>query len=539
MPLLSEVQWHFFIYEFDLPLSTFDKLISIQVLMRPIRSIVVVGGGTAGYLTALTLHKKLPHINLTLIESSKVPVIGVGEATTPKLMRLLHEVLEISQDEFHKEVKPTWKLGVRFNWGKTKAKDFNFPFGMMDAHLANAITGDIDDCNLIAQLMRNDKSLVFKNDDNSPFRMLSPVRSYAYHIDNKSMVYFLRKKIQDSGIMHLDRLISKVNFDENGINSIHTDAGETLDFDMYIDCSGFHKVLSRDNKVHSFIEFKDTLFTDRAVVGKITNQGNVMPYTTATTMQCGWLWNTPMQTEDHLGYVYSSEYCTEEEAREELSTKIPGISLSPHCIKFISGRQKYFWRKNLVSIGNSYGFVEPLESTGIHMICESIIELCKALLKPELMDTDVEGVNELVGNRWDMIRWFMGIHFKYNKQVDSPFWNACNSQIDLSGVSDYIEYYKMIGPITKVYNDQLYQKMNKDSVFSAASFDFWMLVQGAPTQWEYKFDESPYEIKFRQQIGINKALTKKAIKMEMALEVVQQNPEIMKLDGWFQPTFED
>lgn len=505
--------------------------------MKEIKQVCIIGGGTAGYLSALTLEKIIPDVDITLIESLEIPVIGVGEATTPKLLRLLHEVLEIDQGEFHRLVRPTWKLGIRFNWGHSLSNDFNYPFGSIHPHLAEAITGDLNDCSLIAQLMGKDKSLIFKNSANADYRMLSPTRSYAYHIDNKSLVEYLKTKIFNSRINHLNRTVEHVQYGPGGILYIQTDRNEKLNFDLYIDCSGFHKALVRKCPEQSFISYKSTLFTDMAVVGKMPNHGQIMPYTSATTLQHGWVWNTPMHEEDHCGYVFCSDYCSPEQARLELISLYPALKISPHTINFKSGRERYFWKDNMVAIGNSYAFIEPLESTGIHMICIEIIELTKKLLKSKVSRTDKEELNQSIGNQWDMLRWFLGIHFKYNTKKSSGFWKDSNRLIDLKGINDYIENYRLRGPVTLGDDDKLYEKMNKDSVFSAFSFDYWMLAQGVETDWKYTFSNPKHEEIFKHKIIANKALVEKAVSMNEALRVIADNPELLNLNGWFHSTF--
>jgi tryptophan halogenase len=146
-------------------------------------------------------------------------------------------------------------------------------------------------------------------------------------------------------------------------------------------------------------------------------------------------------------------------------------------------------------------------------------------------------ISKSIGDQWDMIRWFMGLHFKFNRKVSSPFWKDCNENVDLSGIDDYIDYYKNVGPITKVKDEQLYQKMNKDSIFSAFSYDFWMIAQGVETKWELLDLLDVRKSEFLQNAKINRLLTGKAVSMKEALNAVSQYPGLLSLDGWFNPTF--
>ncbi|NNE99297.1 MAG: tryptophan 7-halogenase [Pyrinomonadaceae bacterium] len=504
---------------------------------RHIKNIAVIGGGTAGYLTALVLNKILPDIETTVIESSKIPIIGVGEATTPKLLRVLHEVLQIDQHEFHESVSPTWKLGVRFFWGRSPDSVFNNPFGLIEPIEAQTYTGDIDNSSLISQLMCQDKSLVFKNTSSSDPKMLAPRRSYAYHIDNAPFVKYLRTQIQKSAIKQLDREIVEVNKKGDDVEYLRTDKGEKLEFDMFIDCSGFHAILSKDKTNSDFISYRSSLFTDRAITGQLRNDGHIKPYTSAITMDHGWLWNTPLQDEDHLGYVYSSGHCSDDEARDELIRKIPGLNLDDRVIRFSSGRQKSFFQGNAVKIGNSYGFIEPLESTGIHMICAEIIELVRTLKQGPPTESSIRDLNESIGSQWDMLRWFMTVHFKYNKKAQTPFWQDCNHHAETSGIQDYIDYFKEYGPITLKKDSDLYEKMNKDSIFSAFSFDLFMLAQNAATVWKYENYGPEEKTSFIEKAKVNRVIAEKALPSGEALEAVAEHPDLLTLKGWFGPTF--
>ncbi len=491
------------------------------------KKIVIVGGGTAGYFAALAFQKLRPDLEITLVESSKIPVIGVGEATTPVILSFLHEILEISPLEFYSEVKPSWKLGIKFDWGAPGDNSFINPFGINNLLESHYYNGSLDHVTLGTSLMMDGKGLIAKNADGSLYSLMNQV-GYAYHLENRSLIAYLQKRIKASNITWLDRTIEDVTLAENGdVASILTDRSETLTADLFVDCTGFRSVLLGGAVKSEYISFDKTLFTDRAVTGRFAESENPDPFTLAQSMKHGWNWSIPVNGETHRGYVFCSDHCSDDEAIEEMHSVNPEIEAFK-IVRFKSGRHKEFWKNNVVGIGNAYGFVEPLESTGLHMIIESVKTLIHNLPLSK-NNTSIKGViNKKIGNQWDYIKWFLGIHFKYNHKIESPFWARCQNECDVSGVQDLIDLYTELGPLTAIEeNDpEILLPLVHDKIFGTHGFDYMLIGQHVPygNQFAINPDKSKYPAK-RQKW---QEITAQALSNRESLELMYNHPELIK-----------
>jgi tryptophan halogenase len=410
-------------------------------------SVGIIGGGTAGYLTALALRKKLPHLRVYLLESSRIPVIGVGEATTALLTHFLHDYLELDVVDFHAAVAPTFKLGIRFEWGQPGDHHFNSPFqfGRLLESLIHG--GDLDRNCLASQLMSADRGPVARSPDGSLRSLLSEV-PYAYHIDNQRFLRYLADQARRAGVVHLDSTVTEVALGSDGhtIERIFSDDGRAFRFDLYVDCTGFRSLLLGKTLGTPFITYDSSLPVDRAIVANVPHGGRVRPYTVAETMDSGWCWTIPMMDEDHRGYVHASAFCSEAQAIDEMRRKNPGMS-EPWVVRFRSGRHRDFWRGNVVAIGNSYAFVEPLQSTAIHMIIVQIQKLVESFPQDAGQYAFQPVINREVAALWDHLRYFLALHYRYNQRCASEFWRSCRAGIDISGLEEYVALYQEKAPI--------------------------------------------------------------------------------------------
>lgn len=347
---------------------------------KAVRTVGVIGGGTAGYLTALALKAKRPWLEVTLVESSTVPIIGVGEATVPLMVTFLHHYLGIDPMDLYREVQPTWKLGIKFEWGPNPdgfMAPFDWAANSVGVLGSLAEQGDINAFTLQSLLMMADRTPVFGPDDAPISLMKYP--AFAYHLDNERFVRFLTSLARSRGVGHIDAKIAEVVLGgPEWVDHLLTTDGRRLSFDFYVDCSGFRSLLLGKAMDTPFHSYADSLFTDSAVTGNTEHGGHIKPYTTATTMNSGWCWTIPTRESDHHGYVYSSAAISDEEAAEELARRFPGIT-APRQVRFRVGRHDQAWRGNTMAIGNSYGFVEPLESSGLLMITQGILALVTSL----------------------------------------------------------------------------------------------------------------------------------------------------------------
>ncbi|MGE5182178.1 MAG: tryptophan halogenase family protein [Acidobacteriota bacterium] len=442
--------------------------------MAAVKQIGVIGGGTAGYFAAIALKRAAPWLRVTVVESSKIPIIGVGEATTPPMVPFLHRALGIDVVDFFATVQPTWKLGIKFLWGKRP--HFCYPFGDAELAAAYAYEHDPDACSLTARLMAADRFPIVDSTF-GPCSLLPELR-FAYHLDNRRFVAYLAAHAKRCGVEHLDRTITDVVLDERGaIGELKTAEGDPVRFDLYIDATGFRSLLVGQALGSPFQSYASTLLCDRAVVADVPHGGHLKPYTLAETMDAGWCWAIPQVERDHRGYVYSSAFLDDAAAEAEMRRKNPGMT-APWQVKFRSGRLRDIWIHNAFAIGNAYGFVEPLESTALHMVILEVHALAGELARvaPSGGEPDRARLSRELGESWDYLRWFLGIHYRFNARLDTPFWRACRDQVDVSGIEDWLARYRAHGPLTA----QGLAADRRDLVFGPRGVDVLLLGQDVP-----------------------------------------------------------
>ena len=438
-----------------------------------VTSIGILGGGTAGYLSALALRKTHPQLKITLIESTKIPVIGVGEATTPLMPQFLHADLGLDIHEFFRTVQPTFKLGIQFQWGGADQDHFNYPFGSNQVLEAPLYDGHIRNCSLQSMLMSANRLPVYKDADGNWKSRLG--RETAYHLDNRRFVAYLKRQAERSGVQHLDTRIADVELTQDGeeVRALISEDGARYSFDFYLDCSGFRALLL--NKLGSpFVSYSDSLFTDSAIVASVPNRGLIRPHTVAEAMSAGWCWNTPMREADHRGYVFCSAFQDAESAAREMRRLNPAMG-EWRLIRFQAGRRQHFWKGNVAALGNAYGFVEPLESTALHLLIRQIGMLLRAfpLRKGERGMAAV--LNRRSNDFWDYLRWFLAIHYRFNRKMDTPFWRHCRESADVSSHAELIESFRERGPLS--YDRTLSAFEYPDPLWGAQGIDVLLLGQ--------------------------------------------------------------
>lgn len=428
------------------------------------RTVGILGGGTAGHLAALALRRAHPEIAVTLIESPDVPVIGVGEATTPLLLQFLHADLGLDVHRLFREVRPTLKLGIRFAWGE--GDGFSYPFGPLDL----SDPTDLDASSLGAALMAAGRLPILSGEQEAPTAPSTapsgPLRSglgteVAYHLDNRRFTDYLAARAEAAGVSRILATVERVEPAEpatngRGVAALHTVDGRRLSFDLYVDCSGFRGLLvgGGDGREGApFLGYERSLFTDGAVIGRVprgAGSAGPRPHTVATTRAAGWSWAIPQEGEDHVGSVFCGAFASPERVEDELRAAHPGLGAT-RTLRFRSGRREWFWRDNVVALGNAYGFVEPLESTAIHLAIRQILLLIDHLPLPE-DETErgalLERLNRRVADHWDYVAWFLALHFKLNRRLDTAFWRACRDGVDVSRHGELIEAFRARGPLT-------------------------------------------------------------------------------------------
>lgn len=415
-----------------------------------IRSIIVLGAGSAGLIAALSLKRKIPNVKVRIVRSPELGVIGVGEGTTPNFPRHMFDYLGISRKRFYELAEPTWKLGIRFLWGPRGRFDYTFA-PQLDSHWTDLprpsgfFCDDEFSCvDVPAALMRQNKAFP-RQPNGAPD--IQPW--HAFHIENVKFVNMLEIVAREAGVEFTDGKVTGSDRGEQGISAIHLEDGQRLEADFFVDASGFRSELLGKALEEPFESFGKTLFCDRAVIGGWERKDEpILPYTTAEQMDAGWCWQIDHEHHINRGYVYSSQAISDDEAAAEYKRKNPQAPDSPRVVKFRSGAYRRMWVDNVVAIGNAGGFVEPLEATALMIVCTHCQTMVDFLLHSEMEPTDGmrDLYNELTKATWNDIRDFLGLHYKLNTAMDTPFWRHCRSDTDLSGIKPLLDFYEENGP---------------------------------------------------------------------------------------------
>lgn len=415
-----------------------------------IASILIMGGGSAGLMAALTLKRKLPHLAVRVLRSPEIGIIGVGEGTTATFPRHFFEYLKLKPQEFYSQVQPTWKLGIKFIWGPRPHFFYSFAFEFqrrlpeLTRNNGFYYQDDIPWLGHASAYMAQDRA--FPRQPNGLPRFHN---NHAFHIENIKLVQWLENQCTTHGVMITDATVQAEKGGE-GIQALIGADGTRYTADLYIDASGFRSELVGRVLEEPFVDYTDSLFCDRAVIGgwQRTNEP-VHPYTTAETMDCGWAWQIEHEHFINRGYVYSSAHISDDAARQELLRKNPRIPEDrTRVVKFRSGRYERSWIGNVVAMGNSAGFVEPLEATALQVISVEASSLADSLADSlcEPTPSMVRLYNRYNGAQWDDIRNFLAVHYVFNTRLDTPFWKRCRTETALHGASDIVDFYRENGP---------------------------------------------------------------------------------------------
>lgn len=436
---------------------------------QQVQSVGILGGGTAGYLAALALRRYRPDLDVTLIASADVPIIGVGEATTPLMPQFLHGDLGIDLHAFFQAVQPTMKLGIRFEWGG--GKPFDYPFGDIDPHAAYDYDGHL--CGLPQQGHWMETGRLPIGADAAGQWTWQGDHQVAYHLDNRRFVAFLQNQARAAGVKHINAKVVDAAVAAGQVLHLCTEDGRRLTHDFYLDCSGFRAMLLEKTLGGKFQSFADDLPTDRAVVAQVKHEGSIRPFTTATAMSAGWCWRTPQVGADHRGYVYSHAFIDDAAAEAEMRAANPGMGRA-RIIRFRTGRHANAWLGNVVALGNAYGFVEPLESTALHMLIRQILWLIPCL--PTYSDEAVVHYNRRCGDAWDYLRWFLTLHYRFNCDLKTPFWDHVRSGATDDAFASLIGLFKTQGPLTGLFGDDRWY--GSDPLWGPEGIDTILLGQG-------------------------------------------------------------
>jgi len=405
-------------------------------MKQDIRKVVIAGGGTAGWMTAAALSRFLPReIRIQLVESDAIGTIGVGEATIPPLSDYNH-LLGIDEYEFIKATSGSFKLGIEFtNWGAIGESYFH-PFStygldMQGIHFhqfwsKQRLAGEpypLDDYSICALAARAGKFMRPKLSD--PRSPLAQIR-HAYHLDAHKYAAYLRKFAESRGVERTEGRIETVDLHpESGhIEALGLEGGARIDGDLFIDCTGFRALLIEGALEAGYEDWSNWLLCDRAVAIPSKTDREFVPYTRALATDSGWQWRIPLQHRLGNGQVYSSQHMSDDEAVGQLLGIVDGEPMAaPNMLRFTAGRRKQSWKKNCVAIGLSSGFLEPLESTSIHLIQEGIAKLIALFPDRSFNEMERETYNGLMCANYEYVRDFIILHYHATKRDDSDFWN--------------------------------------------------------------------------------------------------------------------
>ncbi len=441
--------------------------------MKKNNRIVIVGGGSAGWMAAAALSNAFGATQqITLIESEAIGTVGVGEATIPAV-KSFNKLLGIDEAEFLKTTQGTFKLGIQFeNWG-AKGDVYMHPFGLVgkDSWMANfqhfwlkakrmGVAKSYFDYSLNIRTAKANKCMI---DPNSGL-------DYAYHFDAGLYAAYLRKYSEARGVKRIEGFIESVQTRDDGfIESVKLQAGDIIAGELFIDCSGFRALLIEHTLHTGFEDWSHWLPCDRALAVQTESVGEPIPYTRSIAHAIGWQWRIPLQHRVGNGLVYCSRYSSDEDAKKLLLENVEGeVRTEPRLIKFRTGRALKQWNKNCIAIGLSSGFLEPLESTSLHLIQTGIVRLIRMFPGDAINQTEIDEYNRQSRYEYERIRDFIILHYHVTQRSDSAFWNYCRSMSIPETLARKIAVYKNT---TSVFKEQ-------DELFHEGSWQQVMLGQG-------------------------------------------------------------
>ncbi|MFC3121408.1 tryptophan halogenase family protein [Agaribacter flavus] len=432
----------------------------------PINDVVILGGGSAGWMTAAALAKVFENkaLKVRLIESQAVGTVSVGEATIPQISRF-NKLLGLDENDFVKHTKGTFKLGIEFaNW-RQKGHAYMHPFGSygtnMDAiqfhhywlkmfQLGKA--PELDKFSLLCTAAYSGKFNRPQPIKNSPLADIP----YAFHFDATLYAEYLRKFAEARGVTRIEGKVQDVfTRNSNGfVDALLLENGERIHADLFIDCSGFRALLIEKTLNTGYEDWGHWLPCDRAVAMPCEAKNKVYPYTISTAQDAGWTWRIPLQHRIGNGYVYPSEFVSDDEAVDVLKQQMENTPLAePNQLRWKTGRREKAWHKNVVAIGLSAGFIEPLESTGLHLIQSGISRLMAFFPNQGFNQIDIDEFNAQSKLEMEQIRDFIILHYKLTDREDTEFWRYCKHMDVPQGVTDKLNLYASNGRIFRKDNE--------------------------------------------------------------------------------------
>lgn len=419
-----------------------------------IRSVVIAGGGTAGWMAAAAIAKVLgPCLTITLVESDEIGIIGVGEATIPSIT-LFNDLLRIDENEFLRQTQGTFKLGIEFVDWLQPGHSYMHAFGAIGKDLAHIPFHHY----LLEQVRRGRSDSLWNYSLNgmaayqNRFARLDriadtplPGLTYAFHFDASMYAAYLRRVAQEMGVQRVEGMIAEVlRHPESGdVSTLRLKDGRALSAELFIDCTGFRGLLIEKSLQVGYEDWSRWLPCDRALAVPTERVGELTPYTRSTALEAGWQWRIPLQHRTGNGHVYSSAYLDDDRAARLLMAHLDSRALAePRLIRFVTGRRRQLWSHNVVCLGLASGFVEPLESTAIHLVQANIQRLI--LLFPHHGDSARRRAqfNQAAAAEYEFVRDFVALHYYLNNRDGQKFWDDCRHMPLPDSLAQKIELFR-------------------------------------------------------------------------------------------------
>ena len=444
---------------------------------EPIRKVLIVGGGTAGWMAAAALARMIQDrfCEIHVVESSAIGIVGVGEATIPPILQM-NKLLGIDEDEFVRKTEATFKLAIQFvDWMGEGSRYYHpfgqFGFGMgplsvphywrrLRAERGDAAAGSLDDYSLTSLAATAGR-----------FQRQHPLLNgrgnvaYAFHFDASLYALYLRGLAEKLGVIHHDRKIVGHRLAEDGfVESVQFEGGDSLEADLFIDCSGFRGLLIEQALGTGYEDWTHYLPANRAVAMPSERIPELPGYTRSTARKNGWQWRIALQHRTGNGLVYSSDYASDDEAAETLVANLPTPAVGdPRFVRFTTGRRKQFWNKNVIAMGLASGFLEPLESTSIHLIQTAVEKLINLFPDKSFRQADIDFFNRETALEYEQVRDLIIFHYHKNGRGED-YWRMCRDAAIPDSLKHRIELYQGYGRVFR-REDELFSPVSWTAAF--------------------------------------------------------------------------
>lgn len=462
---------------------------------QQMKTFVIVGGGTAGWISAAILSRALSHLpcNIRLIESPYIPSIGVGEATIPSMVDML-EYLKIPLADFVLKTNSSFKLAIKFCDWHTVGTHYWHPFGYVGSKidgkpfyqhwLKNKFNdGQSEFTDFAPAIALAKQNRFFIPDPKQPTNLSSS--TYALHFDATLVAKYLSEYCQNKGVKHTQGHIQDVGLDTEGnISHIVLENGEQINGDFFIDCSGQQALLLGKAMGIGYENWQHYLPVNKAVAAQSAVLSPLPSYTTSTAHEHGWRWQIPLQNRTGNGYVYCDQYCTDQQAQDLLTQQVGDFITEPRVISFTTGKRKKMWHKNCLAVGLSSGFLEPLESTSIYLIMKAMLNFVQTLPSKTLHQAPIDEFNRKMDHEYQCIRDFIILHYCETKRTDSPFWKMWQTLAIPESLQTKLELFRSQG---QLFHDT-------DDLF--ASDSWYSVYEGMgvrPSEYDPIIDASDFE----------------------------------------------